>query len=118
MPQVDLKVSGCHLFQFLRQLAAQGEVAIEGVESRCRFVSVVFEANRAASEGLAGPALPQRETHSAVYRTDHFLGSDEPVAPGADHRKRRRYSTGYIGEIVNHTRILVCHSKVAMKVVA
>jgi hypothetical protein len=116
MPQVDLKVSGCHLFQFLRQLAAQGGVAIEGVESRCRFVSVVFEANLAASEGLAGPALPQHETHSAVYRTDHFLGSDEPVAPEADHRKRRRYSMGYIGEIVNHTRILVCHSKVAMMV--
>lgn len=115
MPQVDLKVSHCQLFQLLHQPADRGEVVIEGVGSRCRSVLEVFEADLTAPEGLARPALTQCEKHSAVFHTDHSLGFGEPVAPEADRRKKRRCSTAYIEVTVNQKRILARHSKVGIK---
>lgn len=79
---------------------------IEGVESKCQSASVVVRGNPTALGELAGIALGRNEMNLASCRTDHLLGFDGLVVPGAVLQKNRLGSPEYIGAIADRTQPL------------
>jgi hypothetical protein len=77
----------CHLSQ-LRQLEVQGEVAIEGVESKYQFVSVAVGADPTVPEELGGTVLARNARHLAVCRIDHSEPDELAALEAAPRRNR------------------------------